>query len=301
MRISYSSKEHCFIQHALDTTLSKQVLLRPKHIALIDAAIAHHKIPMLLAPPGFGKSTLIKQWLQTQTAQVVWLRPRPTGSSLDYKQPLSHWLDCANLGLNDLRALAQPLPLQHALHHASPTQNPRHQRNSTPSSAIADPIIVVLDNADQLPIEVWLLVQNIHRQWPEACQFVVCAEQHLLPRQHGTLPLGLISADELRFDESEINLMLSSLPNTKAGTSTLNNHAISNPFSSPNSSNNTSFSNNSANSSSNSTNSSTHTKKASHSASANSSPSKTAATQELNGSINRLNIDPEWINAIHGW
>lgn len=204
MQISYSQKEYCFVRDVLDISATPAQIARPEQISLIDATISQHKIPVLLALPGFGKSTIVKQWLAQQTQRVVWLRPTPTGSTLDIQQPLRGWLGCAAQGLDDLRELAKPL--QPSTNTKKKTGKSR--RPLAHASAISDPIIVVLENADQLPIEVWLLVQKIQDRWPEACQFIACADKHLHPSQTETLTLGLITSDRLRFAEAEVNQIL---------------------------------------------------------------------------------------------
>lgn len=204
MQISYSQKEYCFVRHVLDISAPPTQLARPEQVSLIDAVISQHKIPVLMALPGFGKSTLVKQWLAQRTERVVWLKPSPTGSTLDIQQPLRGWLDSCAQGLDDLRELAKPL-------RGTETDQKKSSKTRRPlalASAISDPIIVVLENADQLPIEVWLLVQKIQEKWPEACQFIVCADRQLHPSQTNTLSLGLLTSDRLRFNESEVSHML---------------------------------------------------------------------------------------------
>lgn len=204
MQISYSQKEYCFVRHVLDISAPPAQLARPEQVSLIDATIGQHKIPVLMALPGFGKTTLVKQWLAGRTERVVWLRPTPTGSTLDIQQPLRGWLDSCAQGLDDLRELAKPLRKP----ETEKKKSGKTRRPLAHASAISDPIIVVLESADQLPIEVWLLVQKIQERWPEACQFIVCADQHLHPSQTNTLSLGMITGDRLRFGDSEVNQVL---------------------------------------------------------------------------------------------
>ncbi|MFN2154575.1 MAG: LuxR family transcriptional regulator, partial [Anaerolineae bacterium] len=52
--------------------LRSVVVRRPRLVARLDAAL-HHKLTLISAPAGFGKTTLLSEWVHASDVQVAWI------------------------------------------------------------------------------------------------------------------------------------------------------------------------------------------------------------------------------------
>ncbi|QBD75635.1 hypothetical protein EPA93_06295 [Ktedonosporobacter rubrisoli] len=191
--------------------LQDPLVTRSRLLTRLNAAL-QHKMILISAPAGFGKTILVRQWIETQSqdTQTAWLSLDPEDDD-----PIRFW----HYVLTACLAFSGQ-PSQHALRHLS-TDGPFF-----PLSLLKKILTAFLNDLIKLPSPCLLVLEDYHvitsSQIHESLAFVI---DHLPPTLHLVLttraepPLPLASwrahrelvelrANELRFSHDEITTFL---------------------------------------------------------------------------------------------
>jgi LuxR family maltose regulon positive regulatory protein len=174
--------------------------------ALVDRLLASHAVPVVcvVAPPGYGKTTLLAQWAERKATRVGWV-------SVDQRDN-----DPAVLLTYLAVALDRIQPIDHGLFHALAAPGAVvatvMARFAAAVSAMAEPVALVLDHVELLHNPQCLdAVAELVAHLPRGSQLVLAS------RARPPLPLALLRAqgrvvevgvEELAMDQREARALL---------------------------------------------------------------------------------------------
>lgn len=176
------------------------LVARPRLLKLLDESAAH-SLALVAAPAGFGKSTLVGEWLRARGQPAAWLSiDRNDNDPVRFLTYLVRALQplVADAGTSVLAALGSPQPAEVRAHVGQLIND---------LSAAPGPVILVLDDwhlidDDQVMFALQTLVEY---QPPQLRLIVITREDPALPlaRLRGRGQLGEVRAADLRFTASE--------------------------------------------------------------------------------------------------
>jgi ATP/maltotriose-dependent transcriptional regulator MalT len=126
------------------TLASRHIIERPRLTRLLDETTA--RVIMLVAPAGYGKTTLARQWLAKHPH--VWCAARPG------------WADPAALGTEVIEATKHSVPIGSQLQKWLSAQ-----RGAGDSGRVAD---LLVDDLSAWPEEIWFVVDDYQLLTPDA-------------------------------------------------------------------------------------------------------------------------------------
>lgn len=187
------------------------------------ASVARAQLTLVVAPAGFGKSTLVAQWLQLR-ADVA--EPQPRSDSP--RPPRFAWLTLDEHDQDGLRFLsyaagavarACPDALTHTLPLLTgpepPALYPTLQALLVDMGAISDGLTLILDDYQAVAAaEVHRVVAYMLRHLPARCHLVILSRIDpplALARLRAERQLAEIRASDLRFTLDETEALLASL------------------------------------------------------------------------------------------
>lgn len=195
------------------------------HVYTMLNASRERPLTLVIAPAGFGKTTLVSEWLRQQACQAAWVSLEPTDN-----EPARFW-----------RYVVQ------ALHHAYPDSDIQLSLRALAAHEQGEPFLTVLINAlMQLQTEIILVLDDYHTITnPVIQQELTFLLEHLPPQLHLFLltrhepPLPLarlrvqsklveIRTSHLRFTPREATTFLTQameLPLSETESDTLAQHA----------------------------------------------------------------------------
>src|SRR5215218_9988539 len=137
------------VEEQLASAANRHIIERPRLTRLLDETTA--RVIMLVAPAGYGKTTLARQWLAKRPH--VWLAARPA------------WADVAALATDVIEAAKGGVPiigsqLQRWL---------SAQRGSGDSARVAD---LLLNDLSAWPEKTWCAIDDYHLLTPDAEQVI---------------------------------------------------------------------------------------------------------------------------------
>src|SRR5215203_500834 len=126
------------------TLASRHIIERPRLTRLLDETTA--RVIMLVAPAGYGKTTLARQWLAKRPH--VWCAARPG------------WADPAALGTEIIEAAEGRVPIDSQLQKWLSAQ-----RSEGDSARVAD---LLVDDLSAWPEEIWFVIDDYQLLTPDA-------------------------------------------------------------------------------------------------------------------------------------
>jgi ATP/maltotriose-dependent transcriptional regulator MalT len=126
------------------TLASRHIIERPRLTRLLDETTA--RVIMLVAPAGYGKTTLARQWLAKRPH--VWCAARPG------------WADPAALGTEIIEAAKGRVPIDSQLQKWLSAQ-----RSEGDSARVAD---LLVDDLSAWPEEIWFVIDDYQLLTPDA-------------------------------------------------------------------------------------------------------------------------------------
>jgi ATP-dependent transcriptional regulator len=201
----------------------KRIVPRSHVYTLLNTS-RERPLTLVTAPAGFGKTTLVSEWLRQQTCPAAWVSLEPTDN-----EPVRFW-----------RYVVQ------ALHHAYPNSDIHLSLHALAAHEQGEPFLTVLINAlVQLHTEIILVLDDYHTITdPVIQQGLIFLLEHLPPQLHLFLltrhepPLPLarlrvqsklveIRTPHLRFTPREVSTFLTQameLPLSATESNTLAQH-----------------------------------------------------------------------------
>lgn len=122
------------------TAFPSHVIDRPRLTRLLDHA--EPQIVLLVAPAGYGKTTLARQWLASSQCEAVWYRAAPTSA------------DVAVLASEIARAAANQLGI------ASERIEQRLRRSASPDEEAAELGTILAEDLRDWPEQSWLVLDD---------------------------------------------------------------------------------------------------------------------------------------------
>jgi LuxR family transcriptional regulator, maltose regulon positive regulatory protein len=176
------------------------LVARPHLLKLLDEAAAH-RLTLVSAPAGFGKSTLAGVWLRATGQPAAWLSiDRNDNNPARFVTYLVCALQllAADIGVSILAALGSPQPVDMRSHIVQLINE---------LSAVPQPVTLVLDDWHLIDDEqVTLALQTLVEHQPHQLRLVVITrEDPALPlaRLRSRDQLGEVRAADLRFNAAE--------------------------------------------------------------------------------------------------
>src|ERR1700690_130140 len=120
----------------------RRIIKRPRLTRILDEANA--PLVLLVAPAGYGKTTLARQWLAQGKRQHAWYTATPPSS------------DVSALPLGLARALETIAP--------GPPERMRQRLLAVPTSEEEPEVVadILADSASAWPADAWLIVDDYH-------------------------------------------------------------------------------------------------------------------------------------------
>jgi len=176
------------------------LVARPRLLALLDEATAH-RLALVAAPAGFGKSTLVSEWLRASQQPAAWLSiDQHDNNPVRFLTYLVHALQpqVANVGAAVLAALGLPQPTEVSVHVTQLINE---------LATASGPVTLVLDDWHLIDDDhVALALQTlVDYQPPQLRLIVITREDPALPlaRLRSRDQLGEVRAADLRFTAAE--------------------------------------------------------------------------------------------------
>jgi LuxR family maltose regulon positive regulatory protein len=162
----------------------------------------------LRAPAGYGKTTLLAQWVADDTRPTVWLHVPPAAADAHW---VVHQLVDALAGAGGFSGQVRlPSSSDPATWHLDTLPSLERLLASVPM-----PVVVVVDNADLLRGEAWdSLLDALVRSLPEGSQLALALRGDLpgaLWRLHGQGQVALLGPDVLAFDVDGVARLIGGL------------------------------------------------------------------------------------------
>ncbi|MGH2479924.1 MAG: hypothetical protein ACRDHW_09745, partial [Ktedonobacteraceae bacterium] len=130
--------------------LQATLILRERLLTLLDASLAH-RLTLLLAPAGFGKTTLLVQWFVRHKQQVAWL-------SLDNEHN-----DPQRFLVYVIGSLQRVYPdLGRSILASVQVETGHTDTRAQELAALEERIVLLLNELTALPLEVTLILDNYH-------------------------------------------------------------------------------------------------------------------------------------------
>lgn len=178
------------------------VARRPRVDALLDSAVASHAVTVVLAPPGYGKTTALAAWVEARSCPTAWLTA--TGHDTSERQLLSGILSA-------LRQLARDRAELRTVLDIIPDPN-NHllmlERICDALRRLPSPVTIVIDDAHRsTPILVDAIVNVMSEHSAGNARFVVAGTRNLRAWFTTALATGgasLLGADALAMTTEEI-------------------------------------------------------------------------------------------------
>jgi len=120
----------------------RRIIERPRLTRLLDESPA--RIKMLVAPAGYGKTTLARQWLQQPGQRGVWIQCTPAAS--DVAVLLAHLAEAANQFLRDEDSRALE----------------RLRVTAEPAREIPMLVDLIAEDLREWPSDAWLVLDDYH-------------------------------------------------------------------------------------------------------------------------------------------
>lgn len=160
----------------------------------------------LQAPGGYGKTTVVTQWLLEDLRQTVWLSVRPVAADAAWvAQQLLNGL--ADAGLIDDRVVLTG-SVDPAVWHLNALP-----LVETLVAGVAEPFVLVVDGADAVGGSAWdCLVESVAASLPAGAQLVLITRDAMpatLWRLHGRGRVAILGPDVLALDAYETRRLLS--------------------------------------------------------------------------------------------
>ncbi len=175
---------------------------RPRVRALLDEQ-HHARLTVVVSPAGYGKSALLAEWANGSPNLVSWLRLDEGDSD---PAVFIRYL-VASVG-----AVA-PEAARHATDLASDGASPRVIATALMASiASSAPVVTILDDFHRVSgTDVTELCSHVLDELPPSWRWIIGSRSEPplgLARMRANLSLGMISADQLRFDDQEAHRLL---------------------------------------------------------------------------------------------
>jgi ATP/maltotriose-dependent transcriptional regulator MalT len=148
------------------TWASRHIIERPRLTRLLDETTA--RVIMLVAPAGYGKTTLARQWLAKRPH--VWCAARPG------------WADPAALGTKIIETATQRVPIDSQLQKWLSAR-----RSAGDSARVAD---LLADDLSAWPDQIWLAIDDYQLLTPDA--------EHVIDRMRTVPSLRLVLTSRRR-------------------------------------------------------------------------------------------------------
>jgi LuxR family maltose regulon positive regulatory protein len=177
------------------------------------------KLTLLVAPAGFGKSTLVTQWLQQRPAGHVAAWLTLDAHDQDGLRVMSY------LAATIEQALGEPLPTISSLLHTAeaPPLYAAMQALLIDLSRLAQPLLLVLDDYHTITTEsVHQVLIYLVRHLPAHCRIVLISRVDpplALARLRAEQQIVEVRAADLRFTEAEAQVLSTQMLGTVGGQS----------------------------------------------------------------------------------
>jgi LuxR family transcriptional regulator, maltose regulon positive regulatory protein len=119
----------------------RRIIERPRLTRLLDESPA--RIKMLIAPAGYGKTTLARQWLSATGSDVAWVTCRPSSADV-----------AVLIGQISEAAERAGVSAERTLERLRASQDPVHELDSL--------LELLADDLERWPPDVWLVIDDYH-------------------------------------------------------------------------------------------------------------------------------------------